>query len=150
TFVYQDLSEFPRLEKRVFGDPGRSRRKTPACNAPIGVRDRRAPQGDADNLKTALKNVKAVGGFLSAASPRGVSLFFRNDYYKDFESYIFAIADAMQHEYETIAKAGLVLQIDCPDLAMGRHIQYADLSLADFRKRAQLHIEALDHAVANI
>jgi 5-methyltetrahydropteroyltriglutamate--homocysteine methyltransferase len=150
TFVYQDLSEFPRLEKRVFGDPGRSRRKTPACNAPIAVRDREAPEIDAENLKTALGNVKCVGGFMSAASPGVVSLFFRNDHYKDFESYIYAIADAMRHEYETIAKAGLVLQIDCPDLAMGRHIQYADLSLANFRKRAQLHIEALDHAVANI
>jgi 5-methyltetrahydropteroyltriglutamate--homocysteine methyltransferase len=150
TFVYQDLSEFPRLEKRVFGDPGRSRRKTPACNAPIGVRDRRAPEIDADNLKAALKNVKAVGGFMSAASPGVVSLFFRNDHYKNFESYIYAIADAMRHEYETIAKAGLVLQIDCPDLAMGRHIQYADLNLSDFRKRAQLHIETLDHAVVNI
>ena len=150
TFVYQDLSEFPRLEKRVFGDPGRSRRKTPACNAPIAVRDREAPEIDAENLKTALGNVKCVGGFMRAASPGVVSLFFRNDHYKDFESYIYAIADAMRHEYETIAKAGLVLQIDCPDLAMGRHIQYADLSLANFRKRAQLHIEALDHAVANI
>jgi 5-methyltetrahydropteroyltriglutamate--homocysteine methyltransferase len=148
TFVYQDLSEFPRLEKRVFGDPGRSRRT--ACNAPIAVRDREAPEIDAENLKTALGNVKCVGGFMSAASPGVVSLFFRNDHYKDFESYIYAIADAMRHEYETIAKAGLVLQIDCPDLAMGRHIQYADLSLANFRKRAQLHIEALDHAVANI
>jgi len=150
TFVYQDLSEFPRLEKRVFGDPGRSRRKTPACNGPIAVRDRKAPEIDTENLKTALSNVESVGGFMSAASPGVVSLFFRNDHYKDFESYIFAIADAMRHEYETIAKAGLVLQIDCPDLAMGRHIQYADLSLADFRQRAQLHIEALDHAVANI
>jgi 5-methyltetrahydropteroyltriglutamate--homocysteine methyltransferase len=150
TFVYQDLSEFPRLEKRVFGDPGRSRRKTPACNAPIAVRDREAPEIDAENLKTALGNVKCVEGFMSAASPGVVSLFFRDDHYKDFESYIYAIADAMRHEYETIAKAGLVLQIDCPDLAMGRHIQYADLSLANFRKRAQLHIEALDHAVANI
>ena len=150
TFVYQDLAEFPRLEKRVFGDPGRSRRKTPACNAPIAVRDRRAAGTDADNLKAALGNVRSAGGFMSAASPGVVSLFFRNDHYKDFESYIYAIADAMRHEYETIAKAGLVLQIDCPDLAMGRHIQYADLSLADFRKRAQLHIEALDHAVANI
>ena len=150
TFVYQDLSEFPRLEKRVFGDPGRSRRKTPACNGPIAVRDRKAPEIDTENLKTALSNVESVGGFMSAASPGVVSLFFRNDHYKDFESYIFAIADAMRHEYETIARAGLVLQIDCPDLAMGRHIQYADLSLADFRQRAQLHIEALDHAVANI
>ena len=150
TFVYQDLADFPRLEKRVFGDPGRSRRKTPACNAPISVRDAAAPQTDADNLKAALGNVKAAGGFMSAASPGVVSLFFRNDYYKDFETYIYAIADAMRHEYETVAKAGLVLQIDCPDLAMGRHIQYADLSLEEFRKRARLHVEALNHALANI
>jgi 5-methyltetrahydropteroyltriglutamate--homocysteine methyltransferase len=150
TFVYQDLSEFPRLEKRVFGDPGRSRRKTPACNGPISVRDKQAPQVDADNLRAAVNEVKVAGGFMSAASPGVVSLFFRNDHYKDFESYIYAIADAMRHEYETVAKAGFVLQIDCPDLAMGRHIQYADLSLSDFRKRARLHIEALNHAVANI
>jgi 5-methyltetrahydropteroyltriglutamate--homocysteine methyltransferase len=150
TFVYQDVHEFPRLEKKVFGDPGRSRRKTPACNAPIAVRDAVAPEIDADNLKNALAGVKAVGGFMSAASPGVVSLFFRNDYYKDFETYIYAIADAMRHEYESVAKAGFVLQIDCPDLAMGRHIQYADLNLAEFRKRAQMHVEALNHAVANI
>jgi 5-methyltetrahydropteroyltriglutamate--homocysteine methyltransferase len=150
TFIYQDVHAFPALEKKVFGDPGRSRRKTPACNAPISVRDAEAPQVDADNLKEALAAVKATGGFMSAASPGVVSLFFRNDYYKDFETYIYAIADAMRHEYEIVAKAGFVLQIDCPDLGMGRHIQYADLSLAEFRKRAQLHIEALNHAVANI
>ena len=150
TFIYQDVHEFPRLEKKVFGDPGRSRRKTPACNAPIAVRDRVAPQVDADNLKSALSGVKATGGFMSAASPGVVSLFFRNDYYKDFESYIYAIADAMRHEYETVVKAGFVLQIDCPDLAMGRHIQYADLDLPAFRKRAQLHIEALNHALGGI
>ena len=150
TFVYQDVHEFPALEKKVFGDPGRSRRKTPACNAPISVRDKQAPIVDADNLKAALTNVKANGGFMSAASPGVVSLFFRNDYYKDFESYIYAIADAMRYEYEVVAKAGLVLQIDCPDLGMGRHIQSADLSLPAFRKRAQLHVEALNHAVANI
>jgi 5-methyltetrahydropteroyltriglutamate--homocysteine methyltransferase len=150
TFIYQDVHEFPQLEKKVFGDPGRSRRKTPACNGPISVRDRVSPQTDADNLKAALLGVKAVGGFMSAASPGVVSLFFRNDYYKDFESYIYAIADAMREEYETIAKAGFVVQIDCPDLAMGRHIQYADLDLPAFRKRIQLHIEALNHAVKNI
>ena len=87
---------------------------------------------------------------MSAASPGVISLFFRNDHYKDFETYIYAIAEAMRHEYETVAKAGLVLQIDCPDLAMGRHIQYADLDLAGFRKRAALHVEALNHALANI
>jgi 5-methyltetrahydropteroyltriglutamate--homocysteine methyltransferase len=150
TFLYQDLAEFPRLEKRVFGDPGRSRRKTPACNSAISVRDVQAAQIDAGNLNSALAGVTSAGGFMSAASPGVISLFFRNDHYKDFESYIYAIADAMRHEYETVAKAGFVLQIDCPDLGMGRHIQYADLSLTDFRKRAQLHVEALNHAVANI
>ena len=150
TFVYQDLAAFPRLEKRVFGDPGRSRRKTPACNADISVRDAKAAATDAANLKAALGAVKTTGGFMSAASPGVISLFFRNDHYEDFETYIYAIAEAMQHEYETVAKAGFVLQIDCPDLAMGRHIQYADLDLAGFRKRAQLHVEALNHALSNI
>ena len=180
TFVYQDLAEFPKLQQRVFGDPGRSRRKTPACNAPISVRDQDAAQTDVENLKAALAlaarprasgdpelqarkasvdsrlrgNERAqdsvAGGFMSAASPGVISLFFRNDHYKDFESYIYAIAEAMRHEYETVAKAGLVLQIDCPDLAMGRHIQYADLDLAGFRKRATLHVAALNHALANI
>jgi 5-methyltetrahydropteroyltriglutamate--homocysteine methyltransferase len=150
TFVYQDVHEFPRLEQKVFGDPGRSRRKTPACNAPISVRDPQAAEADAANLKAALAGKNVRGAFMSAASPGVVSLFFRDDYYKDFERYIFAIADAMRAEYETVARAGLVLQIDCPDLAMGRHIQYADLDLKSFRKRAQLHIEALNHAVANI
>src|SRR5205085_2828465 len=148
--VYQDLAEYPKLAQRVFGDPGRSRRKTPACNAPISVRDFKAVREDVDNLKAALAHANAAEGFMSAASPGVVSLFFRNDHYKDFETYIYAIADAMRHEYETVANAGLVLQIDCPDLGMGRHIQYADLSLPEFRKRAQLHIEALNHALANI
>jgi 5-methyltetrahydropteroyltriglutamate--homocysteine methyltransferase len=150
TFVYQDLAEYPKLAQRVFGDPGRSRRKTPACNAPISVRDAKAARADVENLKAALAQVKAAEGFMSAASPGVVSLFFRNDHYKDFETYIYAIADAMRDEYETVAKAGLVLQIDCPDLGMGRHIQYADLDLAAFRKRIGLHIAALNHATSNI
>jgi 5-methyltetrahydropteroyltriglutamate--homocysteine methyltransferase len=150
TFVYQDLAEYPRLAQRVFGDPGRSRRKTPACNAPISVRDADAVRTDVENLKVALSQVKAADGFMSAASPGVVSLFFRNDHYKDFETYIYAIADAMRDEYETVAKAGFILQFDCPDLGMGRHIQYADLDLKEFRKRITLHIEALNHATKSI
>ena len=150
TFVYQDLAEFPHLEKRVFGDPGRSRRKTPACNAPISLRDPQAAVTDVANLKAALADVTAKGSFMSAASPGVIGLFFRNEHYPSQEAYLAAIAEAMRHEYETIAQAGLVLQIDCPDLAMGRHIQYADLSLAEFRKRARLHVEALNHALRNI
>jgi 5-methyltetrahydropteroyltriglutamate--homocysteine methyltransferase len=150
TFVYQDLTGFPNLAKRVFGDPGRSRRKTPACNAAIGVRDARAAQADVDHLKAALAAVNVEDAFLTAASPGVVSLFFRNEHYASEEAYLFAIADAMRHEYETIAGAGFVLQIDCPDLGMGRHIQHADLSVGEWRNKAQLHVEALNHAVANI
>jgi 5-methyltetrahydropteroyltriglutamate--homocysteine methyltransferase len=150
TFVYQDLADFPSLAKRVFGDPGRSRRKTPGCNAAISVRDPQAARDDVDNLKAAFAKVKAQELFMSAASPGVIGLFFRNDHYPSQEAYLYAIADAMRHEYETIANAGITLQIDCPDLAMGRHIQYADLPLAEFRKKARLHIEALNHALANI
>jgi 5-methyltetrahydropteroyltriglutamate--homocysteine methyltransferase len=150
TFVYQDLAEFPRLQQRVFGDPGRSRRKTPACNAPIAVRDPEAAEIDVGNLEAAVAGTPAAGAFMSAASPGVVSLFFRNDHYQDHETYLFAIAEAMRHEYETVAKAGIVLQIDCPDLGMGRHIQYADLDLSEFRKRITRHVEALNHATRNI
>ena len=150
TFVYQDLAEFPTLEKRVFGDPGRSRRKTPACNAPISVRDPAAARVDVENLKAAVNETKASGAFMSAASPGVVSLFFRNEHYKDHESYLHAIAEAMRDEYEAVARAGIVLQIDCPDLGMGRHIQYANLNLEEFRRRIRVHIEALNHAVRNI
>ncbi|MCC7045776.1 MAG: cobalamin-independent methionine synthase II family protein [Alphaproteobacteria bacterium] len=150
TFVYQDLAAFPELQKRVFGDPGRSRRKTPACNGPISVRDPGAAQADAANLLAAASAVKKAATFMSAASPGVVSLFFRNDHYPSHEKYLFAIADAMRHEYETVAKAGIILQIDCPDLAMGRHIQYADLDIPEFRKRIDMHIAALNHAVSGI
>jgi 5-methyltetrahydropteroyltriglutamate--homocysteine methyltransferase len=147
---YRDLVDYPELAKRVFGDPGRSRRKTPACDGPISVRDPQAAQTDADNLSAALQRSQAAEGFLSAASPGVISLFFRNTHYPSHEAYLFAIADAMRHEYESVARAGLVLQIDCPDLAMGRHIQFADLSLEEFRRMARLHIEALNRALATI
>jgi 5-methyltetrahydropteroyltriglutamate--homocysteine methyltransferase len=150
TFVYQDLVEFPNLAKRVFGDPGRSRRKTPACNAAIGVRDPAAARADVGHLKAAFAKVEAQEMFMTAASPGVVSLFFRNEHYASEEAYLFAIADAMRDEYETIANAGIVLQIDCPDLGMGRHIQHADLSLPEWRNKAELHVEALNRAVAAI
>ncbi|HLI22361.1 MAG TPA: cobalamin-independent methionine synthase II family protein [Stellaceae bacterium] len=151
SFVYQDLVDFPELARRVFGDPGRARRKTPACNGAIALADGGAVARDIAHLKAAMHGgTVAAEGFLSAASPGLISLFFRNDYYKSTEAYLAAIADAMRAEYEAIVDAGFVLQLDCPDLAMGRHIQHADLSLEDFRKAARLHVEALNQAVARI
>jgi 5-methyltetrahydropteroyltriglutamate--homocysteine methyltransferase len=147
---YRDLVDFPEYGTRVFGDPGRSRRRTPACNGPVSVRDVRAAAVDVENLRGALAGVAVEEGFMSAASPGVISLFFHNDHYPNHETYLFAIADAMRHEYETVTKAGLVLQVDCPDLGMGRHIQFADLGLAEFRAMARLHVEALNHALAGV
>ncbi|HEV8311166.1 MAG TPA: cobalamin-independent methionine synthase II family protein [Methylomirabilota bacterium] len=147
---YRDLVDFPELAKRVFGDPGRARRRTPACTGPVGVRDAQAALTDAENLKAALESVPVEEAFLTAASPGVISLFFRNDHYPSHEAYLSAIAEAMRPEYEAVVRAGFLLQVDCPDLAMGRHIQFAGLSLEEFRKMARLHVEALDHALANI
>ena len=151
---YPDLVAYPGLHQKVYGDRGRARRRMPGCNAPISVRDREAVKVDIENLEAAGRAGGAGGAvedlFMSAASPGVVSLFFHNSYYKTHEEYLYAIADAMQYEYEAIANAGLVLQLDCPDLGMGRHVQYAELSLEEFRRRARLHVEALNHAVRNI
>ena len=148
--IYQDLVDFPELARRVFGDPGRARRKTPACTGPIGVRDAAAARTDAANLQAAVADTPATEAFITAASPGVIALFFQNQHYATYEEYLFAIAEAMRPEYETAAEAGLILQVDCPDLAMGRHIQFADLSLDEFRRMAQMHIEALNTALASI
>jgi len=148
--IYQDLVDFPEMARRVFGDPGRARRKTPGCNGPISVRDSAAVETDAANLKAALLGVRVEEGFLSAASPGLISLFFHNGHYPSHAAYLEAIAEAMRPEYEAVVAAGFVLQLDCPDLAMGRHIQHAHLTTEEFRKAAGLHIEALNHALRNI
>jgi 5-methyltetrahydropteroyltriglutamate--homocysteine methyltransferase len=148
--TYQDLVDFPELARRVFGDPGRSRRKTPGCNGPVAVRDPQAAVTDAANLRAALSGARAEEAFLSAASPGLVSLFFHNGYYPSHEAYLEAIAEAMRPEYEAVVGAGFILQLDCPDLAMGRHIQNAHLTTAEFRKAAGLHIAALNHALRNV
>jgi 5-methyltetrahydropteroyltriglutamate--homocysteine methyltransferase len=147
---YRDLVDFPGMARRVFGDPGRARRRTPACTGPIGVRDGAAAPTDAENLRAALAGVTVTEGFMTAASPGVISLFFKNEHYPSHEKYLFAIAEAMRHEYEAIARAGFVLQVDCPDLAMGRHIQFAQLGVEEFRAMARLHIEALNQALANV
>ena len=147
--TYQDLTEFPVLRDKVFGDPGRSRRKTPACTDDIVVVDHEAPRTDARNLVDALDGRKGMG-FLTAASPGVIALFFRNDHYATREEYLYAIADAMKEEYDAVAAAGLVLQLDCPDLAMGRHIQFAGDDLDGFRAHARENVAAMNHALRDI
>ncbi len=120
------------------------------CVGPIAVKDEEPLREDIANLKAALAEVKAVEGFMTAASPGLVPVFQTNRYYPSHEAYVEAIAAAMQPEYEAIVAAGLVLQLDCPDLAMAHHTSFQELSEADFLKRAVFHIEALNHALRNV
>jgi 5-methyltetrahydropteroyltriglutamate--homocysteine methyltransferase len=150
-YFFADLVDYPRSADIVAANPGRRKRSAPACNGPIAVKDGDdSVTVDLANLKKATAGVDVPGTFSSAASPGVISFFFNNDYYATDEEYLFAIAEAMRHEYEELAAAGVTVQLDCPDLAMGRHSAYADMDLPTFRKRAALNIEALNHAVRNI
>lgn len=146
-YEFADLEAFPGAKAQVFGNKGRAKRSAPACTAPIEVIDMEAPRIDAERL-VRLANGHAT--FMSAASPGVTALFFPNQFYASDEEYVFALAEGLRHEYETIAAAGITLQVDCPDLAMGRHVQFTHLSLEEFRKRIGMNIAALNHAVANI
>jgi len=150
SYVFQDLEDYPGAKNRTLGDEGRKHRKTPACNSAISVKDMDAVHLDAANLNGALAAHPGRQAFMSAASPGVTALFFRNDFYARDEDYLFALAEGLRHEYEAIAAAGIILQIDCPDLAMGRHTQFRELSLSQFRDRMMLNIEALNRATANI
>jgi 5-methyltetrahydropteroyltriglutamate--homocysteine methyltransferase len=150
SYFFADLVDYPRSAELVAANPGRRKRTAPACTAEISVRDPDAIVHDMATLGEAVAGADIAGTFTSAASPGVVSLFFGNQFYATDEEYLLAIAEAMRHEYETIAAAGATVQLDCPDLAMGRHSAYAHMNLAEFRRRAALNIEALNHAVRNI
>lgn len=149
-YHFQDLVDYPRSAQMVADNPGRRKRSAPACTGPITVADDSAVTVDMANLSASAEAAGAPATFSSAASPGVVSLFFDNQYYDSDEAYLYAIAEAMRPEYEAVAASGAVLQLDCPDLAMGRHTVYADLDLEGFRRRAALNIEALNHGVRNI
>lgn len=146
-YEFADLEAFPGAKAQVFGNKGRAKRSAPACTAPIEVIDMEAPRIDAERL---VRLAKGHATFMSAASPGVTALFFPNQYYASDEEYVFALAEGLRHEYETIAAAGITLQVDCPDLAMGRHVQFTHLSTEEFRKRIGMNIAALNHAVQNI
>jgi len=145
-----DLADFPEFGERFARNGVLETLKRPACTGPIAYRDRKAIDADTANLKAAIADAKPAEAFMSAASPGVISIFLGNHYYKTHEAYVAALADAMKTEYAAIHDAGLILQVDCPDLAMGRHIQFPDASIAEFRKNIEMHVEALNHALGNI
>ena len=141
-----DLAEFPDYLQRVMSGLDFA---MPACVGPVSYRDLDAVRADIANLEAAIEGAEVEEAFMSAASPGVISVFLQNRHYPSHEEYIAALADAMKVEYDEIHRAGLVLQLDCPDLAMTRHMN-PDESIEEFRKRARLHVEAINHATRDI
>jgi len=146
--VPSDLADYPSYAKRLFGDRAIGSLRTPACVAPVRYQNADAVRCDVERLRRALRG--RAQGFVSAASPGVISLFLKNEYYPTREAYLEALADAMRIEYRIIHEAGFVLQLDCPDLAMGGHSQYAGTTPKELRRNLELHARALNHAVADI
>ena len=145
-----DLDDFPAYKDRLAKMGGTPKYHRPICCGEIKVKDLSALHKDIANLKAAAQAAGAQEAFMNAASPGVVAVFQPNKFYKTQEDYIGALADAMRAEYEAIVTAGLILQIDAPDLAMGRHIRFRDASDAEFLRNARLQVEALNHALANV
>jgi len=145
-----DLKMFPGFLKRLADDGGTPQYARPKCTGEVTSKGQDELQKDITNLTSAMKSSGVERGFMNAASPGVISLFLQNDYYKNREVYLAALAEAMREEYETIISAGLDLQLDCPDLALSRHMLFNDLSDAEFVKIAASHVDALNHALQNI
>jgi 5-methyltetrahydropteroyltriglutamate--homocysteine methyltransferase len=145
-----DVAPFPDFQRKMELLTGARRFKRVSCVGPVAVRDRTALQRDLVNMKLATARAQPIDAFLNAASPGVVASFLPNQYYTSHEAYVEAVASAMSEEYRAIVTAGFVIQIDCPDLAMSRHTAFQDLTEAEFLKRAQFHVEALNHALAGI
>ena len=145
-----DLKLFPGFLERLANDGGTPQYARPMCTGEVRSKGQGELQADIDNLKAGMATHGATRGFMNAASPGVISLFLQNRYYKTREAYLAALADAMKAEYETIVDAGLDLQLDCPDLALSRHMLFGDLSDDEFVAVANMHVEALNHALRDI
>jgi len=145
-----DLKKFPSFLERLANDGGTPTYSRPMCVGEVKSKGQGELEKDIKNLKAAMAQHGVKRGFMNAASPGVISLFLQNDYYKTREQYLEALAYAMKDEYETIVSSGLDLQLDCPDLALSRHMLFNDLSDEEFIKVAGLHIDALNFALSDI
>jgi 5-methyltetrahydropteroyltriglutamate--homocysteine methyltransferase len=145
-----DLQMFPGFLKRLADDGGTPQYARPMCTSEVKSKGQSELLKDIKNLKAAMVEHGASKGFMNAASPGVISLFLQNNFYKSREEYLAALADTMREEYETIAASGLDLQLDCPDLALSRHMLFNNLSDSEFLKIAAMHVEALNHALKNV
>jgi len=146
----RDLLDHPGFVESQRRKSNLPRLDPPACRGPLKTKNRKPLEADLANLRAAVDRAGAREAFVPAASPGVVVLFMRNRFYPSEDAYVAALAEVLQEEYEAIHAAGFVVQIDCPDLAMSRHLLYADLSLAEFRRIVARNVEAINHATRNI
>jgi 5-methyltetrahydropteroyltriglutamate--homocysteine methyltransferase len=145
-----DLKLFPKFLERLADDGGTPQYARPMCVGDVKSKGQGELEKDIANLKAGMAEHGAKRGFMNAASPGVISLFLQNSHYKTREAYLAALADVMKTEYETIVASGLDLQLDCPDLALSRHMLFMDMSDDEFLKIAQTHVDALNHALSDI
>jgi 5-methyltetrahydropteroyltriglutamate--homocysteine methyltransferase len=146
----QDLVEFPGLLKKLAERGATAKYRRPRCVGDIKVKDTKPLKADIEHLRQAVARAAPAEAFLNAASPGVIALFQPNDYYPTADAYLEAVAEALRTEYEAITSAGLLLQIDAPDLAMGRHTMYRNANVEEFLRRAAIHVEVLNHALRNV
>jgi 5-methyltetrahydropteroyltriglutamate--homocysteine methyltransferase len=145
-----DLKQFPTFLQRLADDGGTPTYARPMCVGEVESKGQGELEKDIANLKSAMAEHGVERGFMNAASPGVISLFLQNDFYPTREAYLEALANAMKAEYETIVASGLDLQLDCPDLALSRHMLFHDLSDEEFIKIADSHVEALNFALSDV
>ena len=145
-----DLEEFPEYLKRQAKSGGTPSYRRPCCVGDIDVKSMKPVQEDLANLKAAVAKNQPTGGFMNAASPGVIALFQPNKHYASHEAYLEALANAMSHEYRAIVEAGIILQIDSPDLGLGRHMLFKGRSDEEYQNLARLHVDALNNALDGI
>jgi 5-methyltetrahydropteroyltriglutamate--homocysteine methyltransferase len=145
-----DLDDYPEYRDRLVKAGHSATYRRPVCKGPIAVKNLEPVKQDIARLKDALAKTKVKDGFMNAVSPGTIAVFQPNEYYPSHQAYLDALASAMREEYETIVNSGLILSIDCPDLAMGRHTRFKQLTDEEFLRNAELQVEALNHALANV
>jgi 5-methyltetrahydropteroyltriglutamate--homocysteine methyltransferase len=141
--------DFPELSAMLayFASPFQHR---PACSGPVAWKDFAAVEADIARARSATATAGAKEAFMTSPSPGQIARYLKNQHYPSDEAYLYALADVMAREYRAIVDAGFVLQLDCPDLALSRHMVFAHLGLAEFRKVITTHVAALNHAVRDI
>jgi 5-methyltetrahydropteroyltriglutamate--homocysteine methyltransferase len=145
-----DLDDFPEYRDRIAAIGATPKYIRPICKGPIAVKSTEPLEKDLGRFRRALAGAPVQEGFLTAASPGTIAMFQPNDHYPSHQAYLEALASAMREEYEAIVQAGFLLQVDCPDLAMGRHVRFRDADEDEFVRNAEIQVEALNHALERV